>query len=340
MTNKKTKVSIIGVTGYTGTELLRILLQHPGVEIAYLVSRQHEDTPLGALFPRLRHVEGLTVTNTDYETVAAESDVVFLCLPHVASQEVAPVFLGKTKLIDMSADFRIGDAQTYEKYYHTAHQRPDLLDGRFVYGLPEIFRADIAKADAVANPGCFALLVQLLLLPFKDMMTQADVIAVSGTSGGGRKARDPVEHPYCSQNIRSYLVNEHRHTPEILATTGLAEKQFNFAPTVGPFMRGIFAHGFVHLEKSLSQSDLDKLAVKTLGGNAFVRLSDEVNMTHVLSTNFCDYHFRPGHGNTVIAQGALDNLLKGAAGTAVQNMNLMCGLDESDGLHFDSPIYP
>jgi len=188
--SSKIKVSIIGVTGYTGMELVRCLLQHDHVELKYLVSRQHEGTKLGELFPRLNHIEGLEITNTDHDTVAQNSDVVFLCLPHKAAQEVVPAFLGKTKIIDFSADFRLNDQATYERYYKIPHQQADLLDGRFIYGLPEIFKDDIARANAVANPGCFALLVQLLLLPFKDKMEGADVIAISGTSGGGRAARD------------------------------------------------------------------------------------------------------------------------------------------------------
>ena len=243
--SSKIKVSIIGVTGFTGMELLRCLLQHDHVELTYLVSRQHEGTDLSELFPRLSHIDGLKITNTDHDTVANESDVVFLCLPHKAAQEVVPSFIGKTKIIDFSADFRLSDKGTYERFYHIPHQHADLLNGQFIYGLPEILKEDIAKADAVANPGCFALLVQLMLYPFKNKMNSADVIAISGTSGGGRSARDPVDHPYCAQNMRSYLMNEHRHTPEILATSGLTEEKFNFAPTVGPFLRGIFATAFI-----------------------------------------------------------------------------------------------
>lgn len=330
--SNKIKVSIIGVTGYTGTELLRCLLQHPHVEFQYLVSRQHEGTPLSDLFPRLSHIEGLKITNTDHETVAQNSDVVFLCLPHKAAQEVAPTFLGKTKLIDFSADFRLSDKETYEKYYHIDHQRPELLDGSFVYGLPEVYREQIKTADAVANPGCFALLVQVLLLPFKGKMSGADVIAISGTSGGGRSPRDPVDHPFCAQNMRSYLVNEHRHTPEILATSGLSEEQLNFAPTVGPFLRGIFANGFI---KSDEAPDLS-----VLENHPFTRITQKCEMTNVVSTNFVDVHYTQGHNGQWIAQGTLDNLLRGASGTAVQNMNLMFGFDETAGLTFDSPIYP
>lgn len=330
--SNKIKVSIIGVTGYTGTELLRCLLQHPQVELQYLVSRQHDGIPLGELFPRLLHIEGLKITNTDHDTVAKESDVVFLCLPHKAAQEVAPAFLGKTKLIDFSADFRLNDQATYERYYNIKHERPDLLNGAFVYGLPEVYREQIKTADAVANPGCFALLVQVLLLPFKNKMSGADVIAISGTSGGGRAARDPVDHPFCAQNIRSYLVNEHRHTPEILATSGLREEQFNFAPTVGPFLRGIFANAFI---TSDNEPDLSML-----NNHPFTRVVNKCEMTNVVSTNFVDVHYTRGHNGQWIAQGALDNLLRGASGTAVQNMNLMFGLDETLGLKFDSPIYP
>lgn len=328
----KIKVSIIGVTGFTGMELLRCLFQHDHVELKYLVSRQHEGTPLSELFPRLSHIEGYKITNTDHETVANESDVVFLCLPHKAAQEVAPTFLGKTKIIDFSADFRLDDKATYERYYKIPHQHENLLDGRFVYGLPEIFRDDIAKADAVANPGCFALLVQLLLLPFKDNMNGADVIAISGTSGGGRSDRDPVDHPALAQNMRSYLINAHRHVPEILATSGLKEDQLNFAPTVGPFLRGIFANGFI---KSDAKPNLD-----IFKDHPFVRIVDKVELTNVVSTNFIDLSYEQGHNGEIIAQGALDNLLRGASGTAVQNMNIMFGLDETTGLNFNTPFYP
>lgn len=330
--SSKIKVSIIGVTGFTGMELLRCLLQHDHVELKYLVSRQHEGTDLSALFPRLSHVDGLKITNTAHDTVARESDVVFLCLPHKAAQEVVPSFIGKTKVIDFSADFRLSDGDAYERFYHIPHQQKELLNGQFVYGLPEIFKNDIANADAVANPGCFALLVQLMLYPFKNKMTSADVIAISGTSGGGRSARDPVDHPYCAQNMRSYLVNEHRHTPEILATSGLAEENFNFAPTVGPFLRGIFATAFID-GAALPRADIYSNA-------PFTRVVKKVELTNVVSTNFVDLNYAQGNDGKIIVQGALDNLLRGASGTAVQNMNIMFGFDETEGLNFNTPFYP
>ena len=330
--SSKIKVSIIGVTGFTGMELLRCLLQHDHVVLKYLVSRQHEGTALSELFPRLSHIDGLEITNTDHESVASESDVVFLCLPHKAAQEVAPTFIGKTKIIDFSADFRLNDQATYEKFYHIPHHHPNLLNGQFVYGLPEIYRNEIAKSDAVANPGCFALLVQLMLYPYKDKMKSADVIAISGTSGGGRSARDPVDHPYCAQNMRSYLVNQHRHTPEILATSGLSEENLNFAPTVGPFLRGIFATAFIEAD-ALPPQD-------TFKAEPFTRMVNKVELTNVVSTNFVDLNYTQGNDGKIIAQGALDNLLRGASGTAVQNMNIMFGLKEGEGLNFNTPFYP
>lgn len=331
--SSKVKASIIGVTGYTGTEILRILLQHPHVEIKYLVSRQHEGTALQDLFPRLETLTNLKVTNTDYETVANDSDVVFLCLPHMASQDAVQEFLGKTKIIDLSADFRLNDAALFKKFYKEDHKYPDLLDGRFVYGFPEAFKEDIQKADAVANPGCFALLLQTMLWPLKGHIEQAQIFAISGTSGGGRKARDPVEHPYCSQNVKSYLVNNHRHMPEITGSIGLEHEQLDFIPSVGPFLRGIFAHGFVHLSGETTPAPYRDAP--------FVRVRDEVHMTNVVSTNFCDLSYQPAQqDNCMLVQGALDNLLKGASGTAVHNMNLMFGLTETDGLLFSSPIYP
>ncbi len=330
--NKTIKASIIGVTGFTGAELLRVLMPHQNIELKYLVSRQYEAEPLANLFPRLKGTTDLKVTNTDYATVAKESDVVFLCLPHVASQEVVDNFLGKTKVIDMSADFRLDDAAMFEKYYGTAHTLPELLDGAFIYGLPELNRAAIKTANAVANPGCNALLVQMMLLPFAGNIKHADVSLFTGTSGGGRTARDPLDHPMLTNNVRSYLINAHRHTPEIIRTAQINEEQLNFAPTVGPYLRGIFATAFVQANKAPDLS--------CFNGEPFARVCDKVELSNVVSNNFCDISVQEGTSGTYIIQGAIDNLLRGAAGTALQNMNLMFGLDEATGLTFNSAIYP
>ncbi len=328
----KIKASIIGVTGFTGSELLRVLLAHPDVEIAHLVSRQYEDAPLAEVFPRLSHIKGLKISNTPHDKVAADSDIVFLCLPHVASQEVIETFLGKTKLIDMSADFRLDDAAMYEKYYKTPHQKPEWLEGRFIYGIPELNRKDIKTADAVANPGCNALLVQMMLLPFAGNIKHADVFLLTGTTGGGAAPRDPMDHPVLTANVRSYQINTHRHTPEIIRTAQIKEEQLNFTPTAGPFLRGIFATAFVECDDDANTS--------VFNTHPFVRITDKVELTNVVSTNYCDLSFAAGNSGQMIAQGAIDNLLRGAAGTAVQNMNLMFGLAEETGLTFTSATYP
>ena len=326
------KVSIVGATGYTGSELLRLCLYHPNVEIAFLTSRQHESTPVAEIFPRLHDVSDLAVTNTPYETVAEDSDIVFLCLPHVASQEVIETFLGKTKIIDMSADFRLDDASVFEAYYKTPHLKPDLLNGDFVYGLPELNLEALKGADNVANPGCNALLVQLMLLPFAAHIDHADVSLFTGTSGGGRKPRDPIDHPALSGTVRSYQVNEHRHTPEIIRTAQITEDKFNFTPTVGPYLRGIFATAFIQTKAQANLSAYENAP--------FVRVRDKVALNDVISTNYCDLSFTQGRGGTIIVQGAIDNLLRGAAGTAIQNMNLMFGLKETTGLKFSTPVWP
>lgn len=329
----KIRASVIGVTGYTGLELLRFLVAHPQVEIAYLTSRQHENVPLGDVYPHLSHLNHLKVTNTDGATVAKNSDVVFLGLPHKTAQEVVPDLMGKTKIIDLSADFRLQDLDLYKKYYAIDHTCPQYFKD-FVYGAPEIYRDAIKKANNVANPGCFALLVQLLLLPFKGNIKHADVFAVTGSSGSGKTATDGTHHPVRSHNIKSYNINKHRHTPEIMQSVGISESQLNFVPTSGPFVRGIFGNAFITLDKPVENPG----AIYTC--HPFVRVQKEVELANIVGSNYCDLSFKPGVGNTVIAQGALDNLVKGAAGCAVQNMNLMFGLPEGMGLDIIVPVYP
>jgi N-acetyl-gamma-glutamyl-phosphate reductase len=267
---------------------LRLFLHHPHVDIAYLTSRQHERVAVGEVFPRLQHIDDLLITNTDYKTVADESDVVFLCLPHMASQEVIDEFIGRCKVIDMSADFRLDDTDSFEKFYATKHLKPEMLDGRFVYGLPELNRDALRSADLVANPGCNALLVQMMLLPFAGKIEHADVSLFTGTTGGGRSPRDPIDHPALSGTVRSYQINSHRHTPEILRTAQLDEAHFNFTPTVGPFLRGIFATAFV---RTSAKPDLSHFK-----DAPFARVCEKVELNNVISTNFCDLSFAQGRG--------------------------------------------
>ena len=350
------KASIIGITGYTGLELLRLLLAHPKVEIKYLTSRQHAKEPIGKIYPHLAHLD-LLVTNTVPEKVAKDSDVVFLCLPHKTAQDVVAALHGKTKIIDLSADVRLVDAATYKKYYEE-HKYPALLK-KVVYGAPEVgYTASIKKASTVANPGCFAFLGQLLLYPFKDNIKQADIFAVTGSSGAGKSPGDGTHHPVRNHNMKSYNINKHRHIPEITRSAGITEKQLNFVPTSGPFTRGIFAQGFVTLKTPLSprrkpgsgkrQPDpgfrrddaLMAVVEKAYSKAPFVRIQSEVALANIVGSNFVDLSFIEGTDGKILVQGALDNIVKGAGGSAVQNMNLMFGLKETEGLIDLAPLYP
>lgn len=324
--------SIIGVTGYTGIDLLRLLLAHPDVEIAYLTSRQHPRVKIGNVYPHLAHLP-LEITDTAPADVAKGSDVVFLALPHKTAQEVAAELHGHVKIIDLSADFRLDDASTYAAYYEE-HKYPDLLK-EFVYGLPEtVGRDKIAKAQSVANPGCFALVSQLLLHPFKGKIAQADIFAVTGSSGAGKTPVDGTHHPVRNHNMKSYNVNKHRHIPEIIRAGGIDAAKLNFVPTSGPFTRGIFAQAFITLTGEASDPST---AYKDC---PFVRIQKNVELAGIVGSNFADLSFETGIGGRVLAQGAIDNLVKGAGGSAVQNMNLMFGLHETAGLFNLAPLYP
>lgn len=327
-----TRVSIIGITGYTGLELLRMLNAHPKVSLAHVTSRQHNNTPIGDVYPHLAHMD-IKISNPDLDVIAQDSDVVFLCLPHKTAQDTVAALHGKVKIVDLSADFRLDDVETYEKHYNVPHNYPDLLD-EAVYGLPEIIGAEtIAKADLVANPGCFALLCQLMLYPFAGAIKHVDIMAITGSSGSGKSASDGTHHPVRSHNMKSYNINKHRHIPEICRTAQIKTDQLNFVPTSGPFVRGIFATAFITTDKDVDTEN-------TYDDTPFVRVMDNVALANVVGSNFCDISFQRISAREYIVQGVIDNLVKGAAGCAVQNMNLMCGYDETLGLLSLSPLYP
>ena len=330
--SKKIRASIIGVTGYTGIDLLRFLLLHPHVEIAYLTSRQHPREKIGKVYPHFAHLS-FEITDTAPAEVAQGSDIGFLALPHKMAQEVVAEIHGKAKIIDLSADFRLDDPATYAVYYEE-HKHPHLLK-EFVYGLPEVFGRDkIAKASNVANPGCFALVSQLLLHPFKGHIKQADIFAVTGSSGAGKSPTDGTHHPVRNHNMKSYNINKHRHIPEIIRAGGITAAQLNFVPTSGPFTRGIFAQAFLTLDKEVPDPAV------VYKGHPFIRIQKTVELAAIVGSNFADLSFEAGQGGRVLAQGALDNVAKGSAGSAIQNMNLMFGLDETAGLFNVAPLYP
>jgi N-acetyl-gamma-glutamyl-phosphate reductase len=326
------RASIIGITGYTGLEQLRMLLAHPQVEIAYLTSRTHDNVPIGEVYPHLSHLD-LKVTNTDHAEVAKNSDVVFLALPHKTAQDVVAELHGKVKLIDHSADYRLGDLATYEKFYGP-HTHPELLS-EVVYGAVEINREKIKKAQTVANPGCFALLGQLMLLPFAGAIEHADVMAITGSSGSGKTPGEGTHHPVRNHNVKSYNINAHRHIPEIIRTSKIKAEQLNFVPTSGPFTRGIFATAFVQTKNAKV-----KCAGDLYQDHPFVRVMESVALANIVGSNYCDLSYQKISDTNYIVQGALDNVTKGAAGNATQVMNLMFGLDEKIGLSTLAPVYP
>ncbi|MGH1398462.1 MAG: N-acetyl-gamma-glutamyl-phosphate reductase [Alphaproteobacteria bacterium] len=321
------KASIIGITGYTGLECLRLLLAHPHVEIAQVTGREDAGKAIGDLYPHLAHMD-LGVSAYDAQSIIDTSDVVFVALPHMAAQDIVAALHGKVKVVDLSADYRLDDVAIYEKYYQE-HKHPALLS-EVVYGAPEFHREVIKGADSVANPGCFALLAQIMLYPFAGAIERADIMAITGSSGSGKSASEGTHHPVRSHNMKSYNINAHRHIPEITRTAQIDETQMNFVPTSGPFVRGIFATAFVKTDA----------APKDVYGDApFVRVTDCVALANIVGSNFCDVSFTKTEGGYIV-QGALDNLVKGAAGCAVQNMNLMFGLDEGEGLMNLGAIYP
>lgn len=330
-----TRVSIIGITGYTGLELLRLLLAHPTVEIAHVTSRQHDGVSIGAVYPHLAHLD-IQVTNPDLDKIAEDSDFVFLCLPHKTAQDTVAALHGKVRVIDLSADFRLDDVETYEKHYNVPHIYPELLKSS-VYGLPELVdHHKIENAKIVANPGCFALLSQMMLYPFAGTIEHANIMAITGSSGAGKSATDGTHHPVRNHNMKSYNINAHRHIPEITRTAKITANQLNFVPTSGPFTRGIFATAFV---KTKSGS-VPKCAGDLYNGHKFVRIQSEVALANVVGSNFIDLNFKKVDEENYIVQGVIDNLVKGAAGCAVQNMNIMNGDDEALGLLTLSPLYP
>lgn len=329
--NEKIKVSVIGPTGYTGLELLRLLNLHPNVEIKYLVSGSVKDGKMSDIWPHLSGCFEKTLDDVDYEQVAEESDVVFLALPHLVSQSVVPELLGKTKIIDLSGDFRLKNLENFKKYYGDDHKFPEGAE-KFVYGLCEANRDVVKNTENVANPGCFATAVGLSLLPFGGVFKKAKVMAITGSSGLGKSLSEGGHHPVRNHNLKSYKMGVHQHTPEIAEGLGVDIEKIILVPTSGPFTRGIHCTAFVCGGSPVDFENFYK-------DSKFVRVKDSVQLADVVGSNFCDISVTKIGGGLVV-QAVIDNLVKGAGGQAVQNMNLMFGLDEGAGLDKIIPLFP
>jgi len=342
MNKEKVAVSIVGITGYTGEELLKVLARHPHVKIAALASRSETPVPLGDLYPHLAHL-GLSSENLTPGQVAERSDIIFLALPHRVSFEIVPEFmkLGK-KVIDLSADFRLDSADEYEKWYGSKHTA-DVYLKEAVYGLPELYRKEIRGARLIANPGCYPTTVILGTAPvLKNKLVDLSSIIIdskSGISGAGRKSVAEYyknEHP----NFRAYnIAGAHRHTPEIeqeISKVAGEPITVTFTPHIIPTERGMFSTIYMNLKKHVSSEELTALYKEFYKDEPFAQVLPQGKLPQiksVMNNNFCDIGLKVDERtNRLIVVSAIDNLVKGASGQAIQNMNIMCGFDERDGL--------
>ncbi|WP_250846818.1 N-acetyl-gamma-glutamyl-phosphate reductase [Aquisphaera insulae] len=336
-------VAIVGASGYAARELIRILLNHPDVAITAATSRQDEAPRLDALHPSLTRRIDLACEPFDAARIADKAEFAFLALPHTASMAAVPGLRQRgVKVIDLSADYRLTDPQVYADWYGHEHVDARGLD-EAVYGLPELFRRRIPGASLIANPGCYSSTSILGLAPLiaGDLIERSGIIidAKSGVSGGGRAPKPNFHFPECNENFSAYGVGRHRHTPEIdqVLTTVAAGKgdpvEVIFTPHLVPMDRGILATIYAQPRKPVAEHDLLDLYRAFYAESPFVRVVTHLPATKDSSfTNFCDITVRVVRGR-ILALACLDNLIKGAAGVAVQNLNLILGCPETTALH-------
>lgn len=336
------RVSIIGATGYTGGELLRWLARHPDVAIAHLTSESYAGQPVHQIHKFLKGKSRHILEKVNVATIAADSDVVFLGLPHGAAAKTAAQFVAKgVKVIDLSADFRLRDLKTSEKWYGK-HPAPALVK-QAVYGLPERYREKLRTATLVANPGCYAttsILAGLPLVASKLLGAGAIIVdAKSGVSGAGRKVEATYLYSELDESMQAYALKGHRHQPEIYqewSRAGKIKNEFVFVPQLAPMNRGIFANLYAPLSRKMTAEALREIYVNYYMKEPFVSVlgayeSPEVKA--VANTNHCQIGVSVSQtGRQAIITATLDNLVKGASGQAIQNMNLMFGLNETVGL--------
>lgn len=344
------KVGIIGATGYAGSELVRILLGHKDVEIKWYGSRSYIDKKYASIYQNFFQLVDANCMDDNMEVLADQVDVIFTATPQgLCASLVNEEILSKVKIIDLSADFRIKDVKVYEEWYKLEHKSPQFIE-EAVYGLCEINREDVKKARLVANPGCYTTCSILTCYPLvKEGIIDPNTIIVdakSGTSGAGRGAK--VDNLFCevNENMKAYGVATHRHTPEIEEQLGYAcgEKiTINFTPHLVPMNRGILATAYASLKKDVTYEEVKAIYDKYYADEQFVRVLEKdvcPQTKWVEGSNYVDVNFKiDPRTNRIIMMGAIDNLVKGAAGQAVQNMNLMFGLKESEGLEL-VPMFP
>ena len=335
------RAAIINVTGYAGVDLARLLSRHPHVNLTEVTGRSQAGQRLRDVFPHLGHLD-LTIRGD-----VQDADIIFSALPHKASAEVLAPLVGQgRKLIDVAADFRLKDLAEYETTYEVKHPAPHLLAGA-VYGLPELHAHDIAKAELVANPGCYPTGAILALAPaIKCGLIEPDIIvdAKSGASGAGRSAKIEYSYSEMNESVAAYALQGHRHRPEIRQELGGLtgeEVHVTFVPHLIPMTRGILTTCYARLRRPISPDDLRAMYDEFYRDAPFTRLVSTSPQTKwTAGSNEClVYPTVDQRENRLIALAALDNLVKGAAGQAVQNMNLMCGFEQTCGLQ-QPALYP
>ncbi len=341
------KTAICGASGYTGTELLRILANHPKVKVTAATSERSAGKKVTALFPHLDAYDNLVYEPMDPDILLKKADVFFLALPHGASQEAVDFFFRNNKtVIDLSADYRLSDTETYEQWYGLPHRYLATLK-KAVYGLPEIYRAKIRKTRLIANPGCYPTSAILGLMPAvkNGLVNTASIIidSKSGTTGAGRKADLAVSFCEVNEGFKAYGIGVHRHTPEIeQELSALAKNRItvNFTPHILPVDRGILTTIYAPIKttgtKKMTQDRALDIYCQVYKDEPFIRVLPSgvfPNIKNVRGTNFCHIGVKlVERTNTLIIVSAIDNLVKGAAGQAVHNMNIMMGFDETEGL--------
>ena len=344
------KVGIIGATGYAGVEIVRLLQQHKDAEVVWYGSRSYIDKKYADVFANMFEIVDEKCLDDNIEELADKVDVIFTATPQgLCSSLVNEEILNKVKIIDLSADFRIKDVATYEKWYKIEHKSPEFID-EAVYGLCEINREKTKGARLIANPGCYTTCSILSIYPMvkEGLIDPKSIIidAKSGTSGAGRGAKVPNLFCEVNENIKAYGVGTHRHTPEIEEQLGYAageEVLINFTPHLVPMQRGILVTAYANLKKEVTYEEVKAVYDKYYKKEQFIRVLENETPPEtrwVEGSNYVDVSFKiDERTGRIIMMGALDNLLKGAAGQAVQNMNIIFGLPENEGLQ-QVPMFP
>ncbi|HEY2407671.1 MAG TPA: N-acetyl-gamma-glutamyl-phosphate reductase [Polyangiaceae bacterium] len=347
---ERVKVAVLGASGFAGAELLRRLLVHPHVEVVRVCAADHVGELVASAHPHLEGRTQLRFENPPPAEAVRAADAILMGLPHAVSCQVMAAVSAEQRVIDMSGAFRLKSEQSYREYYGSEHPRPDLL-GSFCYGLPELYREQIRGSRRVASPGCFATGIELALLPFARagwLSGPVQVVGVTGSSGSGATPSPTTHHPVRSHNLRTYRPLQHQHSPEIVETlraAGASEPTLSFVPVSAPLVRGIFVTAFFRVPASVPEQELRALPTVTYASERFVRspATRLPEVVAVLGSNDAEVGVAlgavRGAEREVTAFSALDNLVKGGAGQAIQSLNLMFGWDEALTLE-SAGLYP